>query len=157
MNVSSILTTPQTSLITKSKAEKAGEDFAAVLQGAMNSRGGSMDTVDTFESASENISPTTRNAINRSRKLDENGQPFDAAVRTTHDEEEFRSVFHEFVGKTLYGQMLKSMRETQEKPAYFHGGRAEEIFQEQLDNVLVDKMTAVTSRTLSDTMFQLMK
>ena len=157
MNVSSVLATPQTSLITKSKAEKAGEDFAAVLQNVMNARSGTMDTVDTFESTSENIPPTTRDAITRSRKLDEDGQPFDAATRTTHDEEEFRKVFHEFVGKTLYGQMLKSMRETQEKPAYFHGGRAEEIFQEQLDNVLVDKMTEATSRTLSDTMFQLMK
>ena len=72
------------------------------------------------------------------------------------DREEFRNVFHQFVGTTIFGQMLKSMRQTQQKPAYFDGGRAEEIFQQQLDQKLVDKITEATSKTMSDPMFKLM-
>ena len=72
------------------------------------------------------------------------------------DQEEFREVFHRFIGTTLYGQMLRSMRQTQSKPAYFDGGRAEELFQQQLDQVLVDKMTRATSKSMSDSMFKQM-
>jgi hypothetical protein len=49
------------------------------------------------------------------------------------------------------------MRATQEKNPYFHGGRAEEIFQSQLDMVLTEKMTQATSKTLSEPMYKLMK
>jgi Rod binding domain-containing protein len=73
------------------------------------------------------------------------------------EEKRFRDVLHQFVGQTLFGQMLKSMRATQEKNPYFHGGRAEEIFQSQLDMVLTDKMTKATSKTLSEPMYKLMK
>ncbi|MDR0610641.1 MAG: rod-binding protein, partial [Planctomycetaceae bacterium] len=62
------------------------------------------------------------------------------------EEKRFRDVLHQFVGQTLFGQMLKSMRATQEKNPYFHGGRAEEIFQSQLDMVLTEKMTQATSK-----------
>ena len=37
--------------------------------------------------------------------------------------------------------MLGAMRDTVGKPAYFHGGRAEEVFQNQLDQVLSEHMT----------------
>ena len=72
------------------------------------------------------------------------------------DDSEFRKVFHQFVGTTMYGQMLKSMRATQEKSPYFDGGRAEEIFQSQLDEKLVDKITEASSKSVSDPMFKLM-
>ncbi len=157
MNVTSAISAPQTNFTTKTQAEKTGDNFAALLKNVMNSRKSSFDTDDTFECTSEGMPPVTRDTLNKSRKLDENGQPFDAVTRTDGDEDEFRKVFHQFVGQTMFGQMLKSMRETQQKPAYFHGGRAEEIFQEQLDNVLVDKMTASTPHSFSDTMFKLMK
>ncbi|MDR1492432.1 MAG: rod-binding protein [Planctomycetaceae bacterium] len=76
-------------------------------------------------------------------------------VSKNADKEEFRKVFHQFVGATLYGQMLKSMRQTQQKTPYFDGGRAEEIFQQQLDQQLVDRVTEASSRTVSDPMFKL--
>ncbi|HEU0068949.1 MAG TPA: hypothetical protein VFQ26_06760, partial [Nitrospiraceae bacterium] len=43
-----------------------------------------------------------------------------------------REVFDEFVGQSFYQQLLGAMRKTVNKPAYFHGGRAEEVFQGQL-------------------------
>ncbi|MDR2754524.1 MAG: rod-binding protein [Planctomycetaceae bacterium] len=82
---------------------------------------------------------------------------FKEETSESDDEKRFREVLHQFVGQTLFGQMLKSMRATQEKNPYFHGGRAEEIFQSQLDMVLTDKMTQATSKTLSEPMYKLMK
>ncbi|MDR2168944.1 MAG: rod-binding protein [Planctomycetaceae bacterium] len=69
------------------------------------------------------------------------------------DEREFRELFHKFIGQTLFGQMLKSMRATQQKNPYFHGGRAEEIFQDELDNKLVEQLTNSTTKNLSEPMY----
>lgn len=66
-----------------------------------------------------------------------------------------RETFQQFVGETLFGQMLKSMRKTLRKPAYFHGGRAEEIFQQQLDQVLAEKMSKASADKLASPMFEL--
>jgi len=159
MNISatSLLTLPLGNYVTVNRTEEPGGDFAALLKNAMENRKSLVDPVDTFECTSESRPPSTRDAASHAHRLDANGQPFDAVTRTAQDEEEFRKVFHQFVGQTMYGQMLKSMRETQQKPAYFHGGRTEEIFQEQLDNVLVEKLTAATPHSFSDNMFNMMK
>ena len=58
-----------------------------------------------------------------------------------NDVEKAREVFTEFFGKTFYGQMLKAMRQTVGEPAYFHGGRGEEVFRDELDNTLADHMS----------------
>jgi Rod binding domain-containing protein len=68
---------------------------------------------------------------------------------------ELREVFNQFVGETFYGQMLKAMRQTVPKPAYFHGGRAEEAFQGQLDQVLAEKMSHSTADSFAQAMFEL--
>ena len=66
-----------------------------------------------------------------------------------------RESFRDFVGQTLFGQMLSSMRDTVGKPAYFHGGRTEEIFRDQLDSVLVEEITEASADTVADPMFEL--
>ncbi|MCL4191597.1 MAG: rod-binding protein [Thermoguttaceae bacterium] len=71
------------------------------------------------------------------------------------DDAELRQVFKSFVGETFFGEMLKAMRKTQGKPAYFHGGRAEEIFQQQLDQVLSEKLAESSSDSLSGPMYEL--
>lgn len=68
--------------------------------------------------------------------------------------EEVRDTFRQFVGEAFFGQMLKSMRSTQGKPAYFHGGHAEEVFQGQLDQMLSEKMTEVSADQIADPMFR---
>ena len=68
---------------------------------------------------------------------------------------ELRESFTDFVGQTFYGQMVSAMRKSVHKPAYFHGGRAEEIFQGQLDQVLVEKMSDATSEQFGGRMFEL--
>ena len=69
----------------------------------------------------------------------------------------FRELLHQFIGQTFIGQMLKSMRATQEKNPLFHGGHAEDMYQGLLDMELTDKLTQATSKTLSEPMYKLMK
>lgn len=68
---------------------------------------------------------------------------------------ELREKFDTFVGETFFSQMLGSLRKTVDKPAYFHGGRAEEVFQGQLDQMLSQEMTKATAGELSGPMFEL--
>ena len=70
---------------------------------------------------------------------------------------ELRKAFNSFVGQTFFGQMLKAMRKTVGKPAYFHGGRAEEIFRQQLDQVLGEKLSRASGEKFSGPMFELFR
>ncbi|MEM9368352.1 MAG: rod-binding protein [Planctomycetota bacterium] len=63
--------------------------------------------------------------------------------------------FTDFVGQTLFGSMLSTMRESVGKPAYFHGGRTEEVFQQQLDQHMVQSITDASADSLVDPMFEL--
>ena len=71
------------------------------------------------------------------------------------DNGELREAFQSFVGQTLFGQLLSAMRKTVGKPAYFYGGRAEEIFQDQLDQVLAEKIAETSADKFSGPMFEL--
>lgn len=66
-----------------------------------------------------------------------------------------QKAFQDFVGQTFYGQMLSAMRRTVGPPAYFHGGRAEEVFQAQLDQVLAEKLSDATAETFAEPMYEL--
>ena len=70
-------------------------------------------------------------------------------------EDPLREAFDQFVGQTFYGHLLASMRKTVGKPAYFHGGRAEEIFQQQLDQVLAEQLTSASAEELTGPMYDL--
>jgi hypothetical protein len=71
-----------------------------------------------------------------------------------HTAEEAKEKFAQFVGEAFYGQMFKAMRSTVGKPAYFHGGRAEEAFQGQLDQTMSEHMTKATASKFADPMFK---
>jgi Rod binding domain-containing protein len=71
------------------------------------------------------------------------------------DNSAVRKAFDQFVGETFFSQMLKSMRSMTDKPAYFHGGRGEEVFQGQLDQMLAEKMTEKSADTFTGPMFEL--
>ena len=65
-----------------------------------------------------------------------------------------RKAFSDFVGNSFYGQMIKSMRSTVGKAAYFDGGRAEEIFRAQLDQQLAKLMAESPNGQLVQPMFE---
>lgn len=69
--------------------------------------------------------------------------------------DELREAFQDFVGQTFFSEMLKALRSTEQPSAYFHGGRAEEIFQGQLDQVLTEKLSEASADRFADPMFQL--
>ena len=68
--------------------------------------------------------------------------------------DELRERFTQFVGEAFFGQMIKAMRSTVGKPAYFHGGRAEEVFQGQLDQQLAQHLTEASAERFADPMFE---
>jgi peptidoglycan hydrolase FlgJ len=80
--------------------------------------------------------------------------PSQLAAPTTNTSE-VREAFDDFVGQTFYGQMLSSMRKTVGKPAYFHGGQAEEVFQSQLDQTLAETLADATADQFTGPMFEL--
>ncbi|MCG8649238.1 MAG: rod-binding protein [Pirellulales bacterium] len=68
---------------------------------------------------------------------------------------ELKEKFTEFVGQTLFGSMLASMRKTVGKPAYMHGGRTEEVFQQQLDQKIVEELTEASADSIAQPMYDL--
>ena len=77
-----------------------------------------------------------------------------SAAQQLAEAKEVRQAFRSFVGESFFRQMLKSMRSTQGKPAYFHGGRAEEVFRSQLDQTLAEEMTKSSADKIADPMFR---
>jgi hypothetical protein len=77
------------------------------------------------------------------------------AANNAEDSEPVREAFGDFVGQTLFGSMMSSMRKSLDKPAYFHGGRAEEVFQQQLDQKLVEEISDASADSFVNPMFDL--
>lgn len=65
-----------------------------------------------------------------------------------------QETFDQSVGSTFFRQMLKSLRSSTGKPAYFHGGQAEEIFQSQLDEILISDMAKANGNGFSAELFK---
>uniref|UniRef100_A0A7C4QRY2 Flagellar protein FlgJ N-terminal domain-containing protein n=1 Tax=Schlesneria paludicola TaxID=360056 RepID=A0A7C4QRY2_9PLAN len=64
-----------------------------------------------------------------------------ASSCATVQQTDLETTFRRLVGSVFYGQMLKSLRQTVGKPAYLHGGQAEEMFQAQLDQQLAETLS----------------
>lgn len=77
-----------------------------------------------------------------------------SAAQQLESAKDVQDQFRKFVGEAFFGQMMKAMRSTQNKPAYFHGGHAEEVFQSQLDQVLSEHMTEASADQIADPMFK---
>jgi hypothetical protein len=69
--------------------------------------------------------------------------------------DELKEAFQNFVGQTMFSQMISSLRSSQEGSAYFNGGRAEKIFQGQLDQILSEEMTKASASQLAEPMYDL--
>lgn len=87
--------------------------------GAMNSTRQGNALTEVMGASGVQSDSTLRNAAERAESV-----------------EEVKAVFQEFVAGTFYSTMLKSLHSMHDKPAYMHGGQAEEIFQNQLDQVI---------------------
>lgn len=72
------------------------------------------------------------------------------------DTPELKKAFTDFVGQSFFGELLKQMRATVGKPAYLHGGFGEDVFQSQLDQILVERISDASASSFSDPMYNLM-
>lgn len=71
------------------------------------------------------------------------------------DADATREAFDKFVGGTFYRQMLSEMQKSVGKPAFMHGGQAEETFRSELNSHLADKMAESSGKQLTGSMFEL--
>ena len=78
-----------------------------------------------------------------------------AAANTPAGSDKLREAFQDFVGQTFFAEMIKACRSGQQPSAYFNGGRAEEIFQGQLDQVLSEELSESSASKIADPMFEL--
>jgi hypothetical protein len=78
-----------------------------------------------------------------------------APRRGGQDTPELKEAFTDFVGQTFFGELVKQMRATLHKPAFFHGGMGEDIFQSQLDQIMVERISETSAQSFSDPMYQL--
>src|SRR5438128_170895 len=79
-----------------------------------------------------------------------------AVRRGGRDTPELKEAFTDFVGQTFFGELVKQMRATLHKPAFFHGGMGEDIFQSQLDQIMVEKISDNSAKSFSDPMYHLL-
>ena len=75
-------------------------------------------------------------------------------ARTSDRHLETREAFQALVAGTFYKQMLKSLRNTLDKPAYFHGGQAENTFQAQLDQQIAEDLAAGRGGDFADKLYE---
>jgi Rod binding domain-containing protein len=68
--------------------------------------------------------------------------------------DELRATFQDAVGSLFYGQMIKALRSGVGKPAYFHGGQAEEMFQAQMDQQVAADLARDHAGGLVEDLFQ---
>jgi peptidoglycan hydrolase FlgJ len=110
----------------------------------------------TIQATSAALGAGTAGQTQLLQNLASSPKPPAAASRGGHDTPELKKAFNDFVGQTFFGELLKQMRATLDKPAFFHGGMGEDIFQSQLDQVIVEQMTDASAKSFSDPMYQLL-
>lgn len=71
------------------------------------------------------------------------------------DQSQVREKFDAFVGQSFYGQLMHEMHKTVGKAHYFNGGRGEEVFQGQLDQVFAEEMSRASAHQFTGPMFDL--
>jgi peptidoglycan hydrolase FlgJ len=85
-------------------------------------------------------------------------RPLKPGIATAEEQlagaKQLKDAYTDFVGKTFFGQMMKAMRSTVGKPAYFHGGQGEEVFRSQLDQQMADYMSDASADQISEPMFR---
>jgi Rod binding domain-containing protein len=68
--------------------------------------------------------------------------------------EEFKKLYQQAIGGTFFRQMMKALRSSTGNAAYFNGGQAEKIFQGQLDELMIEKLSETSGGIFSDIMFE---
>jgi Rod binding domain-containing protein len=77
-------------------------------------------------------------------------RPARVAAARTAGEQRLRETADKLVGTMFYGTLLRQMRASTLKGPYGHGGRGEEVFGAQLDQVLAERAGGARSYSLTE-------
>ena len=86
---------------------------------------------------------------------DQEPMPIKKTLSADEQAAELKGKFQEFVGQTFFTELIKSLRTSQQGAAYFNGGRAEEVFQGQFDQMMSEHLSQASASSISDPMFEL--
>ncbi len=67
---------------------------------------------------------------------------------------EVKTAFQDAVAGLFFGQMIKALRAGVGKPAYIHGGQAEEMFQTQMDQKVAENLARQNGGALVEELYQ---
>ncbi|MEJ5342006.1 MAG: rod-binding protein [Thermogutta sp.] len=131
-------------------ARSQGLSFAAILERAANPSNGRLSPDGFFNESSEVNTELANRPIDLS---DDVG----GSMSNTPDNEEtkLKEVFEQFVAQTFFGLLLKEMRKSVPKTKYFHGGLAEDIFEQHLDMAVAEKLAHATGDRFAGPMYEL--
>jgi len=79
-----------------------------------------------------------------------------AAPPLPGDRPELREAFNAFVGQTFYGELVRQLRASVPKSPLTHGGFGEDVFQSQLDQILVERISQASASRISQPMYELL-
>lgn len=65
-----------------------------------------------------------------------------------------RRAIDQLVGNVFYGAMLRSLRASSMKGEYGHGGRGEEVFQAQLDQIIAERAGQAQRYSLNHAIYE---
>lgn len=69
------------------------------------------------------------------------------------DLDRLREVSGRVMGSVFFGTLLKTMRNSTLQGAYGHGGRGEEVFAAQLDEIIAERMGTTSSLGLTTALY----
>jgi Rod binding domain-containing protein len=98
------------------------------------------------------LSPDASIAIGRQSK--QNAAATELTASTDGASPVLKEKFQEFVAGTFYRTLLAEMRKTTMGKSLIHGGRAEEIFQAQMDQTLTERLAASDGAGFSNELFE---
>jgi Rod binding domain-containing protein len=101
------------------------------------------------------ISPA-QSAINSARFAADARETAGAQLvnQSPNSKDKMQSTFQDFAAGTFYKEMLKSLHKMHGKPAYVYGGRAEEIFQGQMDQQIAEEMAHSKGSSIADPLYK---
>lgn len=67
---------------------------------------------------------------------------------------ELKTTFQNAVASMFFGQMMKALRSGVGKPAYIHGGQAEEMFQSQMDQHVAENLAKSDGGPFIENLYQ---
>ncbi len=141
MEINSVASQFQIQQAAKARTNSDPSNFAALLQDTVNS-----DASAKTDVASQPLSDQAQQSLR------------DRLGESSHGTGETKDALHEafsdFVGQTFFAELIKSCRSTQQPAAYFNGGRAEKIFQGQMDQIMAEDLSERSADKIADPMYE---